>query len=87
MEKTMPVLIVIKGNTDGSIVEGDRVCYTPDGSLNLLHHKYGGWMDKDELTDAITDFEYEIDQEYEWVITSFAQYARKIRTKKSKLEG
>jgi len=85
MEKTMPILIVIKGNTDGSIVEGDKVCYSPDGSLNLL--QYGGWIDKDELTDAITDFEYEIDQEYEWVITSFAQYARKIRRKKSKLEG
>jgi hypothetical protein len=78
-QKTVPILIVTKGNTDGSVIKGDRVCYFPDGSLNLLHPKYGGWMSRDELTPEITDFEYVVDQKYERVITSRGQYTVKKR--------
>ncbi len=76
-EVVVPILRVSRSNTDGSVIAGDRVCYTPDGSLNLLHPQYGGWMSKDELKDAITDFEYEVDTEYERVITARRHYTRK----------
>lgn len=76
-EIVVPILLVTKGNTDGSIIVGDRVCYTPDGYLNLLHPQYGGLMSKDELTDTITDFEYEVDTEYERVITTYRHYTRR----------
>ena len=78
MEQTMPILIVTKGNTDGSIIAGDRVYYSPDdGSLNLIDSKYGGWLEKDELTPTVTDFEYEIDPKYEIAITPRGQYTVK----------
>ena len=77
MERTVPVMIVTKGNTDGSILAGDRVCYSPNGSLNLLHPQYGGWMSKNELTDSITDFEYVVDPKYERVITARGEYTRR----------
>lgn len=76
-QKTVPILIVTKGNTDGSVIRGDRVYYAPDGSLNLIDAKQGGWMSKDELTDTITDFEYEEDAEYERVITAHRHYTRR----------
>ena len=76
-QKTVPILIVTKGNTDGSVVRGDRVYYAPDGSLNLIDAKYGGWLEKDELAPTVTDFEYKVDLKYEIVITPRGQYAVK----------
>lgn len=73
-QKTVPILIVTKGNTDGSVIKGDRVYYAPDGSLNMIDTKYGGWLEKDELTPEITDFEYVVDKKYERMITSCGQY-------------
>lgn len=77
MKKVLPVLLVTQGNTDGSIVAGDRVSFSPDGSLNLIHSRQGGWMSKDELAPVITDFKYEIDSEYQWIVTDRRQYARR----------
>lgn len=74
-QKTVPILIVTKGNTDGSVIKGDRVYYAPDGSLNLIDA--GSWLEKDELTPTITDFEYKVDSEYEIVITLRGQFAVK----------
>ena len=73
-QKTVPILIVTKGNTDGSVIKGDRVYYAPDGSLNLIDAKYNGWLEKDELTPEVTDFEYVVDKKYEIVITLGGQY-------------
>lgn len=62
-KQRIPLLHVTKGNADGSVVAGDYVWYGLDGSLNLAAPKSGsmrqsGWMDKEDLTDAITDFSY-----------------------------
>lgn len=56
----LPIYNVTKGNTDGSVVKGDTVYYDHTGAL-ILCGKEGGWIDKEELDDSITDFEYEID--------------------------
>lgn len=56
----IPIFKVTKGNK--SIRKGDRVYYSPDGSL--VHVGFG-WLEKDELTKDITDFEYDVDDEYE----------------------
>ena len=76
-EETAPILLVTKGNSDGSIIAGNRVYYSPDGSLNLIDSKYGGWLEKDELTPDVTDFEYEVDPKYEIAITPRRQYVKK----------
>ena len=55
------VLLVTKGNTDGCIQANDRVYYLPDGTLMCCGC---GWLEKDELTPEITDFEYIIDPEH-----------------------
>ncbi len=77
MEKTSPVYKITKGNTDKSLFAGDRISYSPDGSLNFLHPRQGGWISKEDLVDSVTDFECEVDPEMEWVITPRRQYARK----------
>ena len=61
-----PLLVVTKGNTDGSLVEGDIVHYDAKGDLVLhLPSVYGGgWMSKEELTPEITDFEYVEHEKY-----------------------
>lgn len=60
----LPLLRVTKGSTDGSVKQNDIVYYSDDGSLmfirNLDTDESGGWIEKDELTPDITDFEYEI---------------------------
>jgi hypothetical protein len=60
----LPLLRVTKGSTDGSIKQNDIVYYSDDGSLmfirNLDTDESGGWLEKDELTPDVTDFEYEI---------------------------
>lgn len=55
-----PLLIVTKGNTNGSLVEGDIVHYDAKGDLVLhsLGRQQSGQMSKEKLTPEITDFEY-----------------------------
>ena len=61
-----PLLVVTKGNSDGSIFKGDVVHY--DGKGNLVLHlqdkQGGGWMEKADLTPAITDFQYVEHEKY-----------------------
>ncbi len=62
MIKKIPVMLVTKGNTDGSIKAGDHLYYSGDGALNC--QEAGGWMDASELTPEIMDFQYEEDKEH-----------------------
>jgi len=65
--KRIPLLIVTKGNSDGSLFKGDIVHYDIDGKLvlHLPDKMGGGWMEKEDLTPAITDFEYVEHDKYE----------------------
>ena len=65
--KTIPLLVVTKGNSDGSIFKGDIVHYDIKGNLvlHLPDKQGGGWMEKAELTPNITDFEYVEHEKYE----------------------
>ena len=63
--KRFPLLVVTKGNSDGSIFKGDIVHYDARGDLILHLPKQGGWMNKEDLTPHITDFEYVEHDEYE----------------------
>ena len=65
MAEKLPILRVTKGSSDGTVKKGDAVYYSDDGSLVLIDNKYGGWIEKDELTPDVTDFEYEIDNKHE----------------------
>ena len=62
--KYLPILRVTKGSTDGTVKKGDAVYYSDDGSLVLINNKYGGWIEKDDLTPDVTDFDYYIDNKY-----------------------
>lgn len=77
MEKTSPVYKITKGNTDQSLFAGDRISFSPNGDLNYLDSRQGGWISKEDLVDSVTDFECEVDPEMEWVVTPHGQYARK----------
>lgn len=65
--KIIPLLVVTKGNSDGSIFEGDIVHYDIRGNLvlHLPDKQGGGWIEKSELTPAITDFQYTKNEKYE----------------------
>ena len=73
----LPILKVIKGSTDGSVKKGDAVYYGDDGSLVLIGigviGKYGGCIEKDDLTPDVTDFEYEIDDKHEVIVTKWGE--------------
>lgn len=49
---------VIKSNTDGSILTGDLV-YIDGRNGSLVVPKGKGWLNKDELTPDVMDFEVE----------------------------
>jgi hypothetical protein len=51
------ILLITKGNSDGSIVKGDRVFFDEQGDLNLLTG-IRGWIFKDRLNQNVLDFEY-----------------------------
>ena len=60
------VYVVTKGNTDGSVLNGDIVVLaSEDGSLNLYGY-HSGWLDKNELTPEIMDFKAEESTDYEF---------------------
>jgi len=65
--KRLPLLVVTKGNSDGSLFKGDIVHYDIDGKLvlHLPDKMGGGWMEKEDLTPAIIDFEYVEHDKYE----------------------
>lgn len=65
--KIIPLLVVTKGNSDGSIFKGDIVHYDIRGNLvlHLPDKQGGGWIEKSELTPAITDFQYAKHEKYE----------------------
>ena len=65
--KTIPIFIVTRNSSDRTVKVGDKVYYSPNGDLNLIC-KDGGWIDAEDLTPEITDFEYVIDQNKEVVI-------------------
>lgn len=67
----VPILIVTKGNTDGSILEGDRVYYR--NNKDLVCHGLGDFK-KNELTPDIIDFKFRIDKEYEIMLTPSKDY-------------
>ena len=70
---------VRKGNTDGSVLIGDIVVLLSlDGSLNLFG-EYGGWLEKDELTPEIMDFEADVIDDYELCSGSWMLGVRKKR--------
>ena len=57
---------VTKGNTDGCVEIGDiLVLDGEDSSLNIFITG-GGWLDKEELTPEIMDFEAEEATDYEY---------------------
>jgi hypothetical protein len=68
----LPILKVTKGSSDGTIKKGDFVYYGNDGSLVLIG-KRGGWIEADELKPDTTDFEYEIDDKHEVIVTKWGE--------------
>ena len=50
---------VIKGNTDRSVLVGDLV-YIEGKTGALVVSKGRGWLEKDELTPEVMDFEVEV---------------------------
>lgn len=51
---------IIKGNTDGGISPGDLIYIDKqDKSLVWVNHE-GGWLNKEELTSEVMDFECEL---------------------------
>lgn len=72
--QTDTVYRVTKGNTDGSIRAGDLIYIdSRDDSLVLPGE---GWLDKEELTPPVMDFEYKLDARWKVVRT---QYSVSIR--------
>ena len=47
---------ITKGNTDGSIMTGDSL-YLDGKSGMLIVPKAKGWLERDELTPSVMDFE------------------------------
>ena len=56
--KIVPLLKVTKSSSDGSIVAGECVWYSPVNGSLVICGKDGGLYDKDELTSEMTDFEF-----------------------------
>ena len=77
--KTIPLLVVTKGNSDGSIFKGDIVHYDSKGNLvlHLPDKQGGGWMEKAELTPAITDFQYVEHEKCEIKVVNGREYVVK----------
>jgi len=70
ISKYIPLLIVTKGNSDGSIRTGDIVHYDIKGNLvlHLSDKKGGGLIEKNELNKSIIDFEYKIYHKYKVLV-------------------
>ena len=58
MAQTIPLLVVTKSSSDGNIRKGDNVWFSPINGSLVITGKDGGWYDKEEQTDRMTDFEY-----------------------------
>ena len=68
---------VTKGNTDGSVINGDLlVLASKDGSLNL-YNGHGGWLERDELTDEVMDIEAKEATAYEFYSDRWRMGVRK----------
>ena len=55
---------VTKGNTDGCVIVGD-ILYIDGKTGKLVVNHGGGWLEPDELTPEVMDFEAEIAEDYE----------------------
>lgn len=74
--QTDTVYKVVKGNTDGSIRAGDLIYIdSRNGSLVLPGAK--GWLDKEELTSPVMDFECELDARWKVVRTQHSVFIRR----------
>lgn len=69
-KKLIPIFIVTKSKSMPILV-GDRVYYSPDGSL--VHVGFG-WYTKDELTEKMLDFECKIDEMYEVCVDKHGEH-------------
>lgn len=61
---------ITKGNTDGNIIPGVLIWQSENGMLNICDKYGGGFLNGDELTPEMMDFEADIDNDYEIVVTS-----------------
>lgn len=72
----IPLMVVIKGNSDGSILKGDIIHYDIDGSL-VLHtpdNKRDKIIKKIEFTPDITDFLYVENKNYEIIVMNGVEH-------------
>lgn len=59
---------VTKGNTDGSI-KVDDIIYVDKGDGSIVVPKGKGWINKNEQTPEVMDFECEVDSAWEIIRT------------------
>ena len=59
---------VTKGNTEGSI-KVDDIVYVDKEDDSIVIPRWNKRFNKEELTDSVTDFEYEIDSAWEIIRT------------------
>ena len=53
--------MVTRESDDGSLVVGDQITLLPDGSLGNLQAE--GWLEADDLLDAVAGAEFEVDRD------------------------
>ena len=63
-ETTLPLHIVTKSSSSGDIRRGDHIYWCDDGG-SLVCLEAAGWLDPEDITEEIRDFEAVIDPEKE----------------------